>query len=262
MIDLSGKIGIVTGASGGLGQSTTVCLARAGAVVYAISRSESGLEETVGEAHGASGSVIPVVGDVTDESAVEALVARTIAEHGRLDFLVNNAGAQIEHSLLDTSNEDWDRIHDTNAKAPFWLSKYAISAMLRAGNGGSIVNVASVLSHTADPMIPAYTSSKHAVLGLTRSVAVSRDFAKAGIRCNAVCPGDMNTPMVQRYFNAHDDPVAARELVASTYPAERIGDPMEVANVIAFLVSDLSSFVNGASITVDGGLTAQLYTSG
>jgi NAD(P)-dependent dehydrogenase (short-subunit alcohol dehydrogenase family) len=108
-------------------------------------------------------------------------------------------------------------------------------------------------------MLTAYTTSKHAVLGLTRRIAVTRPFARTGIRANAVLPGDMDTPMVQQYFAAHDDPEQARRQIAAVYPVERIADPAEVAGVVRFLVSDESSFVNGAAITVDRGVSAQLY---
>ena len=110
-------------------------------------------------------------------------------------------------------------------------------------------------------MLTAYTASKHAVLGLTRSIAVTRELARAGIRANAVLPGDMNTPMVQQYFAAHADPELARQEISSAYPMERIAEPAEVANVVRFLVSDDASFVNGAAIVVDGGLGAALYTN-
>ena len=126
---------------------------------------------------------------------------------------------------MDTTNEDWETIEATNVRGPFWVCKHGAAAMLRLGRGGSIVNVASVLSICADPMLTAYTTSKHAVLGLTRSIAVTRALARAGIRANAVLPGDMDTPMVQQYFAAHEDPEEARRQISSCYPVERIADP-------------------------------------
>ena len=261
MSSCRGKSGVVTGASGGLGRSTVLALAADGANVIALSRNAHTLQETVDLAEQLPGTVLAVAADVCDERVVMHAIEYVEKQFAAVDFVVNNAGMQIEKGLLDTTNEDWDVIDRTNVRAPFWFCKYAAQAMLRLGNGGSIVNVASTLSIAGDPMLTAYTASKHAVLGLTRGVAVTRLFARVGIRCNAVLPGDMDTPMVQNYFAAHDDPAAARAAITSAYPGERIADPAEVAGVVRFLVSDESSFVNGASIVVDGGLGACLYTN-
>lgn len=255
------KSGLVTGASGGLGRAIVLALAADGANVLALSRNAEGLEQTAELAKALPGTVITLPADVTDEPAVISAVEDVESHFGTVDYVVNNAGKQIERDFLDTTNEDWDAIDATNVRAPFWVCKYAAAAMLRIGRGGSIVNIASVLSTSADPMLTAYTTSKHAVLGLTRSIAVTRPLARAGIRANAVLPGDMDTPMVQQYFAAHDDPEEARRQIASFYPVERIADPSEVAAVVRFLISDDASFVNGASIVVDGGLGAALYTS-
>jgi NAD(P)-dependent dehydrogenase (short-subunit alcohol dehydrogenase family) len=255
------KSGLVTGASGGLGRAIVLDLAADGANVVALSRSDEGLRETAALAAGLPGSVRVLRADVTDEAGVVVAIAEVEKCFGGVDYIVNNAGKQIERDFLETTNEDWETIEATNVKGPFWVCKHGAAAMLRLGRGGSIVNVASVLSICADPMLTAYTTSKHAVLGLTRSIAVTRPLARAGIRANAVLPGDMDTPMVQQYFAAHEDPEVARRQISSFYPVERIADPAEVAHVVRFLVSDDASFVNGASIVVDGGLCAALYTS-
>jgi NAD(P)-dependent dehydrogenase (short-subunit alcohol dehydrogenase family) len=241
------KSGLVTGASGGLGRAIVLDLAADGANVVALSRSDEGLRETAALAAGLPGSVRVLRADVTDEAGVVVAIAEVEKCFGGVDYIVNNAGKQIERDFLETTNEDWETIEATNVKGPFWVCKHGAAAMLRLGRGGSIVNVASVLSICADPMLTAYTTSKHAVLGLTRSIAV--------------LPGDMDTPMVQQYFAAHEDPEVARRQISSFYPVERIADPAEVAHVVRFLVSDDASFVNGASIVVDGGLCAALYTS-
>lgn len=258
---IHGLVGVVTGASGGLGRAITLSLAEQGATVYALARDERALEETKRLAEQLPGTVKISKVDVTDEGRFRSQIAEVSADEGRFDFIVNNAGWQVEKNLLDTSNEEWDAIQNTNSKGTFWGCKQAVIEMLAHGNGGSIVNIASVLSITADPLLPAYTTSKHAVLGLTRSIAVTREYATQGIRANAVLPGDMETPMVTRYFESHDEPEEARQQVASAYPCERISDPMEVARVARFLVSSDASFVNGASIVVDGGISASLYTS-
>jgi NAD(P)-dependent dehydrogenase (short-subunit alcohol dehydrogenase family) len=220
-----GKSGVVTGASGGLGRATVLALAADGANVLGLSRNADALQETVGLAEQFDGSVIAMPADACDEQAV-ARALRSVEEHfAVVDFVVNNAGSQIEKGLLDTTNDDWDVVDRTNVRAPFWFCKYAAEAMLRLGRGGSIVNIASTLSVAADPMLTADTTCKHAVLGLTRVVAVTREFARAGIRCYAVLPGDMDTPMAQKYFAAHDDSAAARATISAAYPTERIADP-------------------------------------
>lgn len=261
MLSCTAKSGLVTGASGGLGRATVLAVAAHGANVVALSRNADKLQETAQMAHDLPGTVFAVQADVTDERSVVDALTRVETSFGTLDFVVNNAGRQIERNFLETTNEDWDTIDLTNVRGPFWVCKHAAAAMLRHGRGGSIVNIASVLSVSADPMLTAYTASKHAVLGLTRSIAVTRELARAGIRANAVLPGDMNTPMVQQYFAAHADPELARQEISSAYPMERIAEPAEVANVVRFLVSDDASFVNGAAIVVDGGLGAALYTN-
>lgn len=261
MTSCRGKSGLVTGASGGLGRAIVLALAADGANVVALSRNADGLRETAELAAGMDGTVATLAADVTDESAVIDAVRSVENRFGAVDYVVNNAGMQIERGFLETTNADWDAIDATNVRGPFWVCKHAAEAMVRLGRGGSIVNIASVLSTSADPMLTAYTASKHAVLGLTRSIAVTRPLAREGIRANAVLPGDMETPMVQQYFAAHDDPEEARRQISSFYPVERIAHPAEVAGVVRFLVSDEASFVNGASIVVDGGLGAALYAS-
>jgi NAD(P)-dependent dehydrogenase (short-subunit alcohol dehydrogenase family) len=261
MTSCSGKAGLVTGASGGLGRASALALAAHGADVVAMSRNLEKLTETAALAESLAGTVTVLPGDVTDETQVATAVDTVEKQFGGIHFVVNNAGRQIERDFLETTNEDWDEVDRTNVRGAFWMCKYAARAMLRGRGTGSIVNIASVLSVSADPMLTAYTTSKHAVLGLTRSIAVTRSLARVGIRANAILPGDMDTPMVQQYFAAHHDPEEARRQIASAYPMERIADPSEVANVVRFLVSDDSSFVNGAAIVVDGGLGASLYTN-
>ncbi len=261
MSSCTGKAGLVTGASGGLGRAIALSLAEHGAKVLAVSRNLENLEQTAALAEGLAGTVAFKQTDVTDEAQVRHAIDDVNEQFGGIHFVVNNAGRQIERDFLETTNEDWDEIDRTNVRGAFWVCKYAAKSMLEAGTPGSIVNIASVLSVSADPMLTAYTASKHAVLGLTRSIAVTRPLARLGIRANAVLPGDMDTPMVQQYFAAHDDPEEARRQIASAYPVERIADPAEVAHVVRFLVSDDASFVNGAAIVVDGGLGASLYTS-
>ena len=163
---------------------------------------------------------------------------------------------QLEKSLLETTNTDYDWVFDVNVRAVFWGCKHAVERMRKTG-GGTIVNTASALALVADPFLPVYTASKHAVLGLTRAVGV--EYAADGIRCNCVCPGDMQTPMIERYWQATGKPEEARAEMEAVYPAGKIGQPSEVARAVLFLASDEASFVNGAFIQIDGGLLSKAY---
>jgi NAD(P)-dependent dehydrogenase (short-subunit alcohol dehydrogenase family) len=250
------KRGVVTGAASGLGREIALLFAEEGGSVVAADVDESGLAAVAEAIERRGGRVVAQRCDVTSEEDVVAAIGRARDEFGGLDFMVNNAGVQLEQPLLETSNEQYDWVFDVNVRGVFWGCKHAVAAMRDSG-GGTIVNTASALSLVADPFLPVYTASKHAVLGLTRSVATG--YAEHGIRCNCVCPGDMETPMIRRYWEATPDPVAARAEMEAMYPAKRIGQPEEVARGVLFLASDESSYVNGAAMQIDGGLLSKVY---
>jgi NAD(P)-dependent dehydrogenase (short-subunit alcohol dehydrogenase family) len=170
--------------------------------------------------------------------------------------MVNNAGILGEGRLHETTNELWDELVAVHLTGAFWGCKHAINVMREQG-GGTIVNVGSILSFTGDGYLAAYTAMKSGVLGLTKAIAI--DYALDGIRCNCVCPGDMETPMIEQYFAGTDDAEAARAEMEAAYPGKRIADPKEVAAAVVFLCSDDASFVNGAPLLVDGALTAKTY---
>ena len=172
-------------------------------------------------------------------------------EYGALDFIVNNAGILGEGRLHETTNELWDDLVATHLTGTFWGCKHAIAAMRESGRGGSIVNIGSILSFTGDGYLAAYTAMKSGVLGLTKAIAI--DYALDGIRCNCVCPGDMETPMIEQYFDGTEDAEAARAEMEAAYPGKRIAHPREVATAVIYLLSDDASFVNGTPILVDGG---------
>jgi NAD(P)-dependent dehydrogenase (short-subunit alcohol dehydrogenase family) len=245
---LAGKAGVVTGTSRGLGREIVTLATGEGARVVALAR--SAVEEPV------DGAVF-VQGDVRREEDVAAAIRRCVEEFGALDFIVNNAGILGEGRLHETTNEQWDDLVATHLTGTFWGCKHAIAAMRESGRGGSIVNIGSILSFTGDGYLAAYTAMKSGVLGLTKAIAI--DYAADGIRCNCVCPGDMETPMIQQYFDGTEDAAAAREEMEQAYPCRRIAHPREVATAVIYLLSDEASFVNGAPLLVDGGLTAKTY---
>jgi NAD(P)-dependent dehydrogenase (short-subunit alcohol dehydrogenase family) len=253
---MDGKRGVVTGAASGLGREVARLFAAEGASVVVADVNADGAEAVADEIRGDGGTAVAHATDVTEEAQIVAALDRSEAEFGGLDFVVNNAGVQLEKSLHETTNEEYDWVFDVNVRAVFWGCKHAV-LKLRESGGGTIVNTASALSLVSDPFLPVYTGSKHAVLGLTRSVGVA--YAADGIRCNCVCPGDMQTPMIEKYWEATGDPDKARAEMAAMYPAGQIGQPGEVARAILFLASEESSFVNGAFMQVDGGLLSKVY---
>jgi len=252
-----GKAGVVTGTSRGLGRETLLALCREGASVVGVSRDAEAGRAAAEEANAAGGRAEFLQGDVRREEDVVAAIERCRAEFGALDFVVNNAGILGEGRLHETTNELWDDLVATHLTGTFWGCKHAVDAMRESGKGGSIVNIGSILSFTGDGYLAAYTAMKSGVLGLTKAIAI--DYALDGIRCNCVCPGDMETPMIQQYFDGTEDADAARAEMEAAYPGKRIAHPAEVVAAVVFLVSDESSFVNGTPILVDGGLTAKTY---
>jgi NAD(P)-dependent dehydrogenase (short-subunit alcohol dehydrogenase family) len=253
----SGKAGVVTGTSRGLGREILLALCAEGASVVALSRDAEAGRRGVEEAVAGGGRAVFQQGDVRREEDIVSAIELCRREYGALDFLVNNAGILGEGRLHETTNELWEDLVATHLTGTFWGCKHAIAAMRESGRGGSIVNLGSILSFTGDGYLAAYTAMKSGVLGLTKAIAI--DYALDGIRCNCVCPGDMETPMIEQYFDGTDDPVAARAEMEGAYPGKRIAHPREVATAVVYLVSDEAAFVNGVPLLVDGGLTAKTY---
>jgi NAD(P)-dependent dehydrogenase (short-subunit alcohol dehydrogenase family) len=247
---LQGRCAVVTGVGSGLGQAIARELAAEGADVVGCDIADAAGEATM------RGLGDYFHADVSRESDVEALVAHAVGRHGRLHIMVNNAAIQIERELAETTEEQLDRILGVNLKGVFFGCKHAVRAMRPAG-GGSIVNVASILGLVGDGILAAYCAAKGGVLGITRATAVQ--YGRDGVRCNAVCPGDIDTPLVQAYFDTADDPEALRAEVSAEYPLERIAQPREIARTVVFLAGDDASFMSGQPLVVDGGLLATCY---
>jgi NAD(P)-dependent dehydrogenase (short-subunit alcohol dehydrogenase family) len=252
MMNLSGKVAIVTGGTSGIGRATAIAYAQQGAKVVVTGRRTVEGEETVKIIKNAGGDSFLMQADVTQESDVKAMIDKTIEVFGRLDIAFNNAGAYGENSSLsDQSNAEYDRIMDVNVKG-VWLSmKYQIAQMIKQGSG-AIVNSASILGVVAMPTVPLYTASKYAVVGLTKAAALQ--YAKLGIRINAVGPGAIATDMFETATGGQDD---AKAYMAGLHPMGRVGQPAEVANAVLWLSSDSASFVTGEVLMVDGGFIAQ-----
>jgi NAD(P)-dependent dehydrogenase (short-subunit alcohol dehydrogenase family) len=247
---LDGRTAVVTGVGSGLGQEVARELAAEGARVLGCDVNDTAGATTM------EGIGFYRHADVSLESDVEALVADSDRRFGHLDIMVNNAAIQIEQELAETTEEQLDRILSVNLKGVFFGCKHAVRAM-RPNGGGSIVNIASILALVGDGLLAAYCAAKGGVLGITRATAVR--YGADGIRCNAVCPGDMDTPLVAAYIQTAEDPAALRAQIEREYPLGRIADPREVARAVVFLASDDSAFMTGQPLVVDGGLLANCY---
>ncbi|MBW4428585.1 MAG: SDR family oxidoreductase [Nostoc desertorum CM1-VF14] len=252
MTTLSGKVAVVTGGTSGIGKAAAIALAQAGANVVVAGRRQAEGEETIRQIQAIGGDGFFVATDVSKEADVQALIEKTMARYERLDIAFNNAGVDQETTPLPEQTEaTYDRIMDINVKG-VWLSlKHEIPAMLKNG-GGAIVNTSSGLGLVGAAGVPIYVASKHAVEGLTKSVAL--EYALQGVRVNAVSPGLIQTEMLDRTVQTNTELI---EYFKTTLPMGRIGTPEEVVNAVLWLCSDASSFVTGHSLTVDGGYIAQ-----
>lgn len=255
MSRLNGKIAIVTGGASGIGEGIVRKLAAEGAtVVSADIQTELG-QQVVESVNQAGGKAEYVTADLRDLGQIQSLVDHVVATHGRIDVLVPNAGLQYEKILTDTSEKEYDHMMGVNMKGAFFFCKYGVEAMLKTG-GGNIVATGSVLSLLAEPSLAAYCATKAGILNLVKSI--SADYGRQNIRANCVCPGYINTPLGDRYFDALPDPAAARKEADELHALGRMGEPEEVAACVAFLASDEASFVTGSAMVVDGGLTAKI----
>lgn len=240
---LQGKVALVTGTSSGIGHAIAERFVAEGATVVGWSRSETSIEGV---------AWTPV--DVADSGAVDAGISSIVADHGRLDAVVNNAGVQIEKTIAETTDEDFDRLVGVNVRGVFNVARAAVRAMQVQG-GGAIVNIGSTAANHADHGMAIYNMSKGAVHALTRSIAI--DHGAEGIRCNALAPGWVLTALADAAFDAADDPGAARAEADARHPVGRMGRPADIGGLAAWLVSDDAAYASGGVFTLDGGAMAQ-----
>jgi len=242
MGQLTDKVVVVTGASRGIGRVIAQRFFAEGATVTIGSRSDT-----------AVAGVAWVETDVADPTSADALIAHAVANHGRLDVLVNNAGVQLEKPVTESTDDDYEFVMGVNVRGTFNCCRAAIPHLASNG-GGSIINIGSVAGQVADQRMALYNASKGAVHALTRSIAI--DHGRDGVRCNAIAPGWIETELAEAAFAEMDDPVAARADAIARHPVPRLGDPADVAGLAVWLAGDAASFVNGSVFTIDGGLTA------
>jgi NAD(P)-dependent dehydrogenase (short-subunit alcohol dehydrogenase family) len=245
------KVAIVTGGSSGIGRATAIALAKQGVKITVAARRVKEGEDTVRLVEEAGSEGIFVKTDVANEDDIRSLVERSTKSYGRLDYAFNNAGIEeIMTPFTDQKSEIFDQIMNINVKG-VWLSmKYEIPEMIKSG-GGAIVNNSSVAGIIGFPQMPIYIASKHAVLGLTKSAAL--EYAKSGIRINAIAPGGVVTNMAKRVFGDNQ----LLETLTSMHPIGRIADPEEIADAVVWLLSDNASFVLGHTLIVDGGAVSR-----
>jgi NAD(P)-dependent dehydrogenase (short-subunit alcohol dehydrogenase family) len=243
------KAGLVTGAAGGIGRAAAVAFAAEGGsvVVSDLETSRSQAEETVAIIEAAGGKAIFVPGDVSDNASIKNVIDQTVATYGRLDFAHNNAGIVVMGGITEIDEVAWDRLFAVDVKG-VWLSMKHEILYMRAHGGGTIVNTASESGLTGTPLASPYVAAKHAVVGLTKTAA--GEVANQGIRVNAVAPGSVWTPMMA------SAPQEAQDLLLAPQPIHRMGTPEEIANAVIWLASDLSSYVTGIALSIDGGAMA------
>lgn len=249
---LQGKVALVTGAASGIGRATALAAAREGARLLVVDAVAAG-EETARLIKQAGGEAVFCKCDVTRAAEVEAMVAAAVKNFGRLDCAHNNAGiAGRQLKTADDTEENFDRVIAVDLKGVWLCMKYEILQMLKQGEGGAIVNTASAAGLVGSHGMPAYSAAKHGVVGLTRVAAL--EYARNNIRVNCVCPGVIDTAMVAEISGSH--PRMKEKLVAAE-PVRRLGKPEEVGEAVVWLLSGFASFVSGAAMPVDYGLTAQ-----
>ena len=250
--NLKGKVALVTGGTTGIGKETAIALAKAGAKVVVSGRGEDKGKETVDSIKQAGGEATFIKADISQPTEVEALIAKTVETYGSLDCASNNAGTEGKLApITELTEADLDKVIDINLKGTWYCLKYEIAQMLQQGKG-AIVNTSSGAGEVGMANLSPYCASKHGVMGLTKSLAV--EYAKRGIRINAIAPGPIDTGMPERGTANRE---ALDNYISTFVPMDRMGTATEVAEAVVWLCSDAAGFVTGTTLAIDGGYLAQ-----
>ncbi len=252
MSNLKNKVALVTGAASGIGKATALEFSKQGAKVVVADIDEQSGGEVVNQITESGREALFIKTDVSDPAQIKNMVEQTVESYGRLDYAFNNAGIEGEQkTTAEQTSENWQKVIDINLKGVWASMKYEIPEMLKNENGGTVVNCSSVAGLIGFPNLAPYVASKHGVIGLTKTAAL--EYAEQNIRVNAVCPGVIKTPMVDRVTGG--DPELEKQY-AEMSPMKRMGKPEEIATTVVWLCSDNASYITGGTITVDGGMTS------
>lgn len=254
LMRVENKVAIVTGAGSGIGEASAIRLAEEGAKVICADINAAAAQATAQKIREAGGTAREATIDISDFQQCDSVVADAIKEFGTVDILVNNAGVNLPGVFHEVSNETIDRTLSVNIKGAMYLTRAVLPAMLKQGSG-SIVNMSSVNGLVSEPFLSVYSASKGAIVMFTRGIAL--DYAKTGVRCNAICPGWVDTPINHAHAKMLGGLDHVYKTIDSFQPIGRPGTPREIANLVLFLASDESSFMTGSIVSADGGMTAQ-----
>jgi NAD(P)-dependent dehydrogenase (short-subunit alcohol dehydrogenase family) len=254
-MDLNGKVCVITGVGAGIGAAIADVFSRFGARVIGLEKDRANLDRAAERIAASGGSLDAISTDVSLPSSVNAAFEEIRTRYKTVDVLVNNVGVEFYKEFVSVSIEDWETQLGVNLRSVFLCCSQVVPLMIKAG-GGSVINTASVQAFATTGQTAPYAAAKAGVLGLTRDMA--RDLGPHQIRVNAVCPGCIDTPMMERSLDRNDNPSAAKQHMESAIPLKRLGNPVEIANAAAFLASDMASYISGIALLVDGGLLAQL----
>ena len=248
---LKDKVAIVTGGAKGIGAGICEVFCQEGARCFVVDKDKKGMDARVKALRANGGEASGVPCDITQSDQVRTMIGKVVAEGGRIDVLVNNAGYHISKGVEEMSEEEWDFLLDTNLKSQFLCTKYALPHLKKSK--GSVINMSSMVGLVGQPDACAYAATKGGIIAMSKNMAI--DLAKYGIRVNVICPGWIQTPLVEEWFGQQKDPEAARQYIYSQHPLGRIGTPQEVGKVALFLATEDSAFTTGSVVACDGGVT-------
>ncbi|CAB4590719.1 unannotated protein [freshwater metagenome] len=251
---VAGRVAIVTGAASGIGEASAIRLAEEGASVICADLNAEGAEQTAQAIVAKGGTAIGYTIDISDSTQCDAIVAKAVSTYGAIDILVNNAGVNLPGVFHEVTNATIERTLSVNVMGAMYLTRAALPHMLK-NSRGSIVNMSSVNGLVSEPFLSVYSASKGAIVMFTRGIAL--DYAKTGIRCNAICPGWVDTPINHAHAKMLGGLDHVYKTIDSFQPIGRPGTPREIANLVLFLASDEASFMTGSIVSADGGMTAQ-----